>query len=1165
MNSRLIKRFFIPFVLSAVLILTTGFRGSGNGSSTYTPRSTPGLGKKAGDAFRFFINNINMPMNSSGVMGDVSIGGSSEGRIDGINFLFSGGFFLSGKNPNGSLWANAVASASRIQDFQPGRARAAASDDAQIYVIDGANPPFGQDWQDWSGAVALGADYYDGNRNGLYDPVDLNGNKIWDPNEDRPDLLGDQTAWCIYTDKTPQSQRRWTDQAARGIDIQQTVFGFRSAGPLGNMVFLRYRIINSGTVASRYDSVYFGVWADSDLGDFEDDLVGSDIGRNAGFTYNDGDDNSFGSTPPCFLIDFFQGPIVYIPGVTFLDNNNNGRYDAGDTPLTTARNIRGQHFNLDTVSHPQTYPGAKNLGLSSFVNYIQSNPDRGDPAFAIEARNYMLGRLRLGGVLNPANDPFGTVRGPAVPESLWNFWYHGDPVANTGWLYTNPSDVRQMQNTGPFTLIEGQPVDIVVAYIVGRGTDARNSVALAKQFSDKAQFIYDRNFEAAPPPPPVTARVRTTENSIEVIWDTYEQMRFRHVTSAWDMRFQGFEVTMYNKPGSTAATEGGKENAKVIARYDKADIVDNILIESADGQRNLRFQKGIQIDSATYANSSTGRIRLVITTDPFTGKALLKGRPYFIAITGYAVDHLSLLPVRSGSRDYYVSAASFSQFTANQPTVINGAAGIVTGSDLNAPFRFEEQATQSSGVAAGKVYVNEVFREQVSGNKYQLSFFRDATQTKYSLFWRVKDLGTNTVKLDSQRVYPDSLDYAVRLVDGLRFRPVQVQPAILTPTYTNATKWYTLRPSVYYPGKDLPGDPNGPEFLRSRQSNLTIVEKMRQIEIRFGPTQKAYRYVNTFSTLGSQNPTQGVYEYAGGMELRRADTTGGRPIPPNFKRGYVDVPFQVWIKDARRGEERQMNCGFMENRVPRVPDGIWDPTANLDSSDATGSREWIIVFDTPYSPDTSLVYTGGNFNGVRRFANVLTGWTKPDAWTNITLSAEDSARAADPLLGALYVVPLQRRIVGPDTLRWANGEVLTIPITYPFTSADTYTYQSSVGGGKLDASAKKAAFDRVNVFPNPLFGYNPGGSFTGTNPDDPYVTFSNLPEEVTIRIYSLSGVLLRTLSKNNASPFMQWNLQNEAGLRVASGVYLAIVTAPGVGERVLKLAVMMPQKQIQRF
>jgi hypothetical protein len=46
---------------------------------------------------------------------------------------------------------------------------------------------------------------------------------------------------------------------------------------------------------------------------------------------------------------------------------------------------------------------------------------------------------------------------------------------------------------------------------------------------------------------------------------------------------------------------------------------------------------------------------------------------------------------------------------------------------------------------------------------------------------------------------------------------------------------------------------------------------------------------------------------------------------------------------------------------------------------------------------------------------------------------------------------------------------------------------------------------------------------------------------------------------------MQWNLQNEAGLRVASGVYLAIVTAPGVGERVLKLAVMMPQKQIQRF
>ncbi|MFO7526223.1 MAG: hypothetical protein R6W68_12295, partial [Ignavibacteriaceae bacterium] len=81
-------------------------------------------------------------------------------------------------------------------------------------------------------------------------------------------------------------------------------------------------------------------------------------------------------------------------------------------------------------------------------------------------------------------------------------------------------------------------------------------------------------------------------------------------------------------------------------------------------------------------------------------------------------------------------------------------------------------------------------------------------------------------------------------------------------------------------------------------------------------------------------------------------------------------------------------------------------------------------------------------------------------------------------------------------------------------------------------------------------------------------TFTNLPnEEITIRIYSLSGSLLRTLNKDagSTSPFLNWNLQNEAGLRVASGLYLAIVQSPSYGEKVLKFSIIMPQKQLPRY
>ena len=43
----------------------------------------------------------------------------------------------------------------------------------------------------------------------IYDPIDLNGNNRWDPNEDKPDLLGyeySQTAWCVYNDGVDQTE-----------------------------------------------------------------------------------------------------------------------------------------------------------------------------------------------------------------------------------------------------------------------------------------------------------------------------------------------------------------------------------------------------------------------------------------------------------------------------------------------------------------------------------------------------------------------------------------------------------------------------------------------------------------------------------------------------------------------------------------------------------------------------------------------------------------------------------------------------------------------------------------------------------------------------------------------------------------------------------------------
>ena len=159
--------------------------------------------------------------------------------------------------------------------------------------------------------------------------------------------------------------------------------------------------------------------------------------------------------------------------------------------LDTAYTFRGQVLGI------KEFPGAKNLDISSFVHYIQSDPLRGDPNDEFEARNYGLGRLKLGETFDPCDDAWGQVFGiPCDDPSIdTRFWYSGDPVTNFGWLNTGPTDQRQMTNVGPFTLREGEEVEILVAYVVGQGSDRLNSITVARNISDVAQSIYDSNFD----------------------------------------------------------------------------------------------------------------------------------------------------------------------------------------------------------------------------------------------------------------------------------------------------------------------------------------------------------------------------------------------------------------------------------------------------------------------------------------------------------------------------------------------------------------------------------------------------------------------------------------------------------------------------------------------
>ncbi|HEX9253654.1 MAG TPA: T9SS type A sorting domain-containing protein, partial [Ignavibacteriaceae bacterium] len=491
-------------------------------------------------------------------------------------------------------------------------------------------------------------------------------------------------------------------------------------------------------------------------------------------------------------------------------------------------------------------------------------------------------------------------------------------------------------------------------------------------------------------------------------------------------------------------------------------------------------------------------------------------------------------------------------------------------------------ANKVAGPSFGNVGYDIVDQSQLTNDKYQVTFFKDSSSSSYSTFWRLKNLTTGQTLVDSSLdyLYSDPAYIAVKSTDGFIIRVEEQIATLGTPNYTPSSNvWYdnfddASATGVFYVGKDIPQGTAVFNF-RNRQSDYISADRLRKVELRFGTQGKAYRYLNNY--IGSSNLSRlNAYTFAGAVTA--ADTIGKGTVgnwntTTDRANGYVDVPFTAWVVDDRYpNDSRQLAVGFVERRVSNNfpggnPDGNWDPGDSLNTS-----GEVIIIFDASYDQNGQQIeYTGGEFNTpggpVTVWSDLLratTGLQTPPA-DAIGFTPEQRKIYLSPWFNAMYVVGLQKK---DASMFFNNGDVLSTNITvYPYTSEDIYEFTTS--STTLNEDQQKALFEKVNVYPNPLYGFNVATSYTNSSADEPFVTFSNLPEEVSIKVYSLSGQLLRTLGVEDktspTSPFLTWNLQNESGLRVASGMYFAIVESPKYGEKILKFAIIMPQKQIQKY
>jgi hypothetical protein len=148
-------------------------------------------------------------------------------------------------------------------------------------------------------------------------------------------------------------------------------------------------------------------------------------------------------------------------------------------------------------------------------------------------------------------------------------------------------------------------------------------------------------------------------------------------------------------------------------------------------------------------------------------------------------------------------------------------------------------------------------------------------------------------------------------------------------------------------------------------------------------------------------------------------------------------------------------------------------------------------------------------------------------------------------------------IAGPLQRPPQPGDVFRISTKKPFRTGEYFEFTSK--GPSFDQSKAQKDLSKVAVVPNPYVGaasWEPQTTTVGRG--ERRVFFIHLPQACTIRIYTMSGRLVQTLTHNSTLDDGQepWNLVSRDGMNIAYGVYIFHIEAPGIGTYIDKFAVL---------
>lgn len=960
---------------------------------------------------------------------------------------------------------------------------------------------------------------------------------------DRPQLYGDQALWWVMNDVGNVHTN--TQSEPIGVEVRVQAFAFERDNALGQTTFYRYNIVYRGQ--QPLTEAYLSVFSDPDLGNYTDDYVGTDIDLSLGYVYNaNAVDNVYG-IPPAAGYDFFQGPLV----------------------------------------------DGERLGQTGFMYFVNGDPARADPRFAEQMYNVMRSRWSDGTPLTA----FGTGYQTAGPET--RFAFPGDPVTRQFWSEENPTnggprnepgDRRMVVSTGPFTINPGDQQEIVFGIVYAQGIDRLSSVAALRAADILAQNAYDLDFELpTPPPAPPLCEAGATDPALRpgsgsclqaieldgvagIIWG-YPAGSPGYLGNYEDRgySFEGFKVYQY--PNNTF----NQNERRLVATYDKDNGLRTII--------NLEFDPSVgDLVPRVAAPGTDSGLRY-----SYTVPNAVNYQDYFLGVSAYAVNPDAPLEraIESAPRNITV-----------RPSRINAAAG---GSSVASQIGSGIPVSIASGSPNGQVSVEVVDPSRVTGDTYRVVFrqatvanpFFDASDpdntaspdTTVTIFDIINVTRGNAVVYNGASAFvasggqrPNAPNANVRpndipVIDGLRFSfigrvPEDVAPSLVQPGCGEAEPVFGAfgpdfgrgRPLQrdtffglrgvgnltaadfegivvrYYANDETPGtgplrgDYNGD----GNENDAAFTERRGPGNTdpcasggagcsQLGGERWVYANPNTVSApnstgawqywyLGAIGSEQGVGLPAYGsrtFELRWNEPSYAVRIFGDSPPGFAEVAFQIPFSIYDIGNVRPGQINDPADDVKMIVTPLSDAFLNGIGGDAQACVFGIGAIATGGRPVTDRVYAYYAVEGY-------------DAWEQAVISTiEPNFRAGDAF-----------------TVNTAN---------FARTSGN--------------ADVARAALDMIGAVPNPYVGY----SEYETGNIERVMRFTNLPDQVTLRIFTASGTLIQTLTKDGPGRSLDWDLQTFNNLPVASGMYFVHVEAPGIGERVLKVGVINRRTRVSVF